>query len=525
MSGATYYDEVAAYYDIEADEFEARVCDNHVRQHMLDAFREVTLKHQPKRMLEIGYGPGVDMFWFAEQPEVEVVHGLDVTPAFHRMVLAKAETMGEGKVKPMLGSAEDALAKMGQEKVDTVFVYFGALNTTTDLDASARAIAGVLKPGGRAVLSVVNRWYLFDVLWNLVMLRLEAAMARLRPVGRVQPHTSPPLRVLFVATRQESLSPHLKRVRREGFAHPPGGIGTNGLKGSLETASLFADRCHTPSVELENTAYTFTNDSGRIEARHQLLRNGQMSRIIALPVVHSDAGKNGCSGLLLGPARSGLTPRLNLHAACFGHAFSKPAGGNAPAEGVNHASGASSTVAHNHDAKASRSTMDIHMRPSPKLHGVRRKASRTTNQGPHPGSTDDGIRDRLAPAMAPHRPRRLGIPDCPPHPAPGPRHTRRRQGAAPPTWRWLEPRKAWPHWPLTFVWPRDGVHDLYPPRDGPHGRDASCRSARSTKADWPRAGHRAPLRPRRRSVCCGPTAATVAPRERAEHVQQSRSRR
>ena len=115
MSGATYYDEVAAYYDIEADEFEARVCDNHVRQHMLDAFREVTLKHQPKRMLEIGYGPGVDMFWFAEQPEVEV-YGLDVTPAFHRMVLAKAETMGEGKVKPMLGSAEDALAKMGGKR-------------------------------------------------------------------------------------------------------------------------------------------------------------------------------------------------------------------------------------------------------------------------------------------------------------------------------------------------------------------------------------------------------------------------
>ncbi|MAL51499.1 MAG: hypothetical protein CL991_02400, partial [Euryarchaeota archaeon] len=164
MSEAAYYDEVAAYYDVEADEFEARVCDNHVRQHMLDAFRKVTLEHQPKRMLEIGYGPGVDMFWFAEQPEVEVVHGLDVTPAFHRMGLAKAETLGEGKVKPMLGSAEDAHAKMGQEKVDTVFVYFGALNTTTDLDASARAIAEVLKPGGRAVLSVVNRWYLFDVL-------------------------------------------------------------------------------------------------------------------------------------------------------------------------------------------------------------------------------------------------------------------------------------------------------------------------------------------------------------------------
>ena len=73
MSGAAYYDEVAAYYDIEADEFEARVCDNHVRQHMLDAFRNVTMAYDPKHVLEVGYGPGVDMVWFAEQPEVEVV--------------------------------------------------------------------------------------------------------------------------------------------------------------------------------------------------------------------------------------------------------------------------------------------------------------------------------------------------------------------------------------------------------------------------------------------------------------------
>ena len=264
MSEAAYYDEVAAYYDVEADEFEARVCDNHVRQHMLDAFRRVTLEHQPKRMLEIGYGPGVDMFWFAEQPEVEVVHGLDVTPAFHRMVLAKAKILGEGKVKPMLGSAEDAHAKMGQEKVDTVFVYFGALNTTTDLDASARAIAEVLKPGGRAVLSVVNRWYLFDVLWNIVMLRPRAAMARLRPVwGGYSPTRYLPSVCYSARSVNKAFSPHLKRVRREGFCitHPAWYRHQWAPKGSLRNRLfLFADRVlkHTPLWNLgEYSLYVY----------------------------------------------------------------------------------------------------------------------------------------------------------------------------------------------------------------------------------------------------------------------------
>ena len=223
MSEVGYYDEVAAYYDVEAEEFEARVCTNHVRQHMLDAFRDVTLAQSPCRMLEIGYGPGVDMLWFAERPEVTVVHGLDVAPSFHRIVLAKAESRGDGKVRPMLGAAEEASTALGGQTVDTVFVYFGALNTTTDLQQSAKAIAEVLEPGGRAVLSFVNRWYLFDVFWNLVMLRPRAAFARLRPVwGGYSPTRRLPSVCYSSRQVKKAFAPHLKRVRREGFCitHP-----------------------------------------------------------------------------------------------------------------------------------------------------------------------------------------------------------------------------------------------------------------------------------------------------------------
>ena len=61
-------------------------CDNHVREQLLDAFRNVTMAYDPKHVLEVGYGPGLDMVWFADQPGVETVYGLDVTPTFHRIV-------------------------------------------------------------------------------------------------------------------------------------------------------------------------------------------------------------------------------------------------------------------------------------------------------------------------------------------------------------------------------------------------------------------------------------------------------
>ena len=75
MNGEAYHDEVAAYYDSEAEDFEARAGQNHVLEQLRQAFRDVTMAYNPRRMLEIGYGPGLDMAWFADQPTIKTVHG------------------------------------------------------------------------------------------------------------------------------------------------------------------------------------------------------------------------------------------------------------------------------------------------------------------------------------------------------------------------------------------------------------------------------------------------------------------
>lgn len=223
MNAEAYHDEVAAYYDAEADDFEARAGQNHVLEQLRQAFRDVTMSYGPRRMLEIGYGPGLDMEWFADQPNITTVYGLDVTPSFHRIVTGKSESRGDGKIHPLLGSAEDAAQKMEGKEVDTVFVFFGALNTTADLATAAESIANVLQPEGRVVLTFVNRWYAFDILWNVMTLRLRRAFARLRPVwGGYSPTRHLPSVCHSSRSVRKAFSPHLKRVRRQGFciAHP-----------------------------------------------------------------------------------------------------------------------------------------------------------------------------------------------------------------------------------------------------------------------------------------------------------------
>ena len=77
------------------------------------------------------------------------------------------------------------MSVIGERGVDTVFVYFGALNTSKDLKKVAAGISQVLEPGGVAILTFVNRWYLFDILWNALLLRPRKSLARLGEIWTV----------------------------------------------------------------------------------------------------------------------------------------------------------------------------------------------------------------------------------------------------------------------------------------------------------------------------------------------------
>ncbi len=180
MNADTYHKSVAEYYDEEASSFESRANDNHVLKTLRDAFRTIVLDGEVESALEIGYGPGLDMVWFAGNDRVAKIHGLDITPEFHAIVTKKAQK--QSKMNPILGGPEHCSEHFEPNSIDTIYVFFGALNTCAELEKAVNEMSKVLKPGGKVVVTFVNKWYAFDILWNMVMLRPKKAIARLKKV-------------------------------------------------------------------------------------------------------------------------------------------------------------------------------------------------------------------------------------------------------------------------------------------------------------------------------------------------------
>lgn len=180
MNAEEYHKSVADYYDEEAESFESRANDNHVLKTLREIFRTTVLDCDVDDILEIGYGPGLDMVWFADNERVSNIYGLDITPEFHKIVSAKAEDFP--KMKPLLGGPEDCSKHLKPNSIDSIYVFFGALNTCAEMEKAVDEMSKVLRPGGKIVVTFVNKWYAFDIIWNLLMLRPKKAVARLKKV-------------------------------------------------------------------------------------------------------------------------------------------------------------------------------------------------------------------------------------------------------------------------------------------------------------------------------------------------------
>lgn len=221
MSVQTYHQSVADYYDEEAESFEGRANENHVLKTLRNVFREKVLQGEVQHLLEIGYGPGLDMVWFAALDEVESVNGLDITPEFHNIVIKKGKA--NEKMNPLLGGPEEAAKHLNRNSIDTIYVFFGALNTCGDLEHAVSEMAKVLKPGGRIVATFVNKWYAFDILWNMIMLRPKKAVSRLRKIwGGYSPTRFLASRCFSARQIHGLFKKDLKKKQRMGFCitHP-----------------------------------------------------------------------------------------------------------------------------------------------------------------------------------------------------------------------------------------------------------------------------------------------------------------
>lgn len=176
----TYYSEVASYYDEDAGlGFEARADGNRSLERIRRDFRKITDGYPFTCALEIGCGPGFDIHWFASRYPGREFVAVDISQGMVDLAAARIDRDNLSNARVSRSDERHLVEMFGKERFDLVYVYFGALNTVENLDAAAEEIRMLLKPGGFAVLTFVNKWYLRELLVQVVKLNFKTAFARL----------------------------------------------------------------------------------------------------------------------------------------------------------------------------------------------------------------------------------------------------------------------------------------------------------------------------------------------------------
>jgi ubiquinone/menaquinone biosynthesis C-methylase UbiE len=162
---ARAYDAIAAEYDLQV---QGDLWMRHqLWRHYLDCF-------QPgMHVLDVACGTGIDAIFLAEQG-IQVT-GIDISPAMISQLQSKAGTrdMG-GKLKTYVLEVSE-LQSWPPQCFDGILSAFAGLNTVPDLDQFAANAADLLRPGGRMLLHMLNRFSLWEWLGLVTRSQWSAA--------------------------------------------------------------------------------------------------------------------------------------------------------------------------------------------------------------------------------------------------------------------------------------------------------------------------------------------------------------
>lgn len=173
---------VQEYYDKDAATFKKRNAVNQTLQKIRSEFRKETELFPAQSMLEIGYGPGFDIVYFAAKYPERKVCGIDISPDMQKVAKAQVEENQLNNVQLEVGTLADIERLFAGQKFDAIVVYFGALNTESLIDNAEAVFHKMLNENGIMLLTIVNKWFLLGVLKPLLKFRFKIAFKRFRKV-------------------------------------------------------------------------------------------------------------------------------------------------------------------------------------------------------------------------------------------------------------------------------------------------------------------------------------------------------
>lgn len=172
LSVALAYDAIAAEYDeyVRGDAWMRQV----LHAHYLRLFRA------GDRILDVGCGTGIDAVALA-QHGIQVV-GMDASSAIVERMRAKVASAGlEARVEARVLAIQQ-LEQLRGEPFDGLISAFASLSSLPDLAEFADNAARLVRPGGRLVLHMLNRFSLWE--WLGAMRRGD--LTAVRSVGRLR---------------------------------------------------------------------------------------------------------------------------------------------------------------------------------------------------------------------------------------------------------------------------------------------------------------------------------------------------
>lgn len=185
------------------------------------------------RVLEIGCGTGEEALFLASR-------GVSVlaTDAAEGMIdivrgklLVAGGPGGAGGVTTRVVAARDIgglAGEYGQVSFSGAYSSFGPLNCEPDLRPVVEALAELVRPGGKVVISLLNRFCAWETAWHLARLKPGAAFRRWRGYAEATVRASwgderVPVYYWTPGEVERNFRPHFKRVRRMAltWALPP----------------------------------------------------------------------------------------------------------------------------------------------------------------------------------------------------------------------------------------------------------------------------------------------------------------
>jgi SAM-dependent methyltransferase len=153
------------YFDAMAEDYDRREADNPVMQLMRTRSLAVLQSTFPagSMLLDVGCGTGTEACWLSDRGRT--VFGVDSSPEMLEVLSRRAAAAGL-RVSTRLLSARDLMTladDLGEGSFDGAYSSFGALNVEPALEPPVAALARLVRPGGRIVLSVMNRWCLAEM--------------------------------------------------------------------------------------------------------------------------------------------------------------------------------------------------------------------------------------------------------------------------------------------------------------------------------------------------------------------------